>query len=88
MSDWQPMETAPKDGSFILIADIGRQSLSYTITRYRGGWANKVGYDGIPIAFDEGTRWQPLPLQVGEVREWLRGVERELATGRWWDEAA
>ncbi len=76
MSAWQPMETAPKDGSYILIADIGRQSLSYTVTKYRDGWLVKDGWDGMPIAFDEGTRWQPLP--VGEVREWLRGVEREL----------
>ena len=82
MSEWQPMETAPKDGSYILIADIGRQSLSYTVTKYRDGWLNKVGWDGMPIAFDEGTRWQP--LRVGEAREWLRGVERELATGKAW----
>ena len=77
MSAWQPMETAPRDGSFILIAELGRRSLSYTITRIMPGETVVQGWDGGLIDLDTAARWQPLPAVVDTV-EWLRGIEREL----------
>lgn len=72
MSGWQPIETAPKDGSYILAIvqesddrHMGRQAGRMFCIRYEsfgerfGGWAVYPGYGGaLDNAF---SHWMPLP---------------------------
>jgi hypothetical protein len=61
MTDWQPIETAPKDGMQILIYDplCGIQQVGFDIT------GSKMGLTDAWIADDGGTylptHWMPLP---------------------------
>lgn len=60
MSEWQPIETAPKDGSNILafFPDLGQMVASYNKhddVNNAGGWA--VGFDNYG---DPPTHWKPL----------------------------
>ncbi|CAB4140908.1 hypothetical protein UFOVP399_15 [uncultured Caudovirales phage] len=70
--EWQPIETAPRDGRYILaiVAEMddyhmGRQAGRMFCIRYEnfgdryGGWAVYPGYGGAPSSFF--THWQPLP---------------------------
>jgi hypothetical protein len=65
MTEWQPIETAPKDGTRILF-------LAYGDTVYLGQWSDHWGsfepeYSEVPM-FNEPdddrdvTHWMPLPL--------------------------
>lgn len=62
MSDWQPIETAPKDGTPVLLW-VG--SL-WTTGRWSGwNWEvleTGIGYESDPVLPDDPTHWQPLPL--------------------------
>jgi hypothetical protein len=67
MTDWQPIETAPKDGTHILIYDAyGECSVVYWFTYDNGndcGWT----YDG-GDRFDP-SHWMPLPDPPKETNE-------------------
>ena len=58
MSGWQPIETAPKDGTVVLL--LGRSG------RHADGFFEPKAYNGIgvwvwPYVHAEPTHWQPLP---------------------------
>lgn len=56
MTDWQPIETAPKDGTRIIVATTGR----YWYEKHKDGWmiANCDEEYGMYV---EATHWMPLP---------------------------
>ena len=54
--EWQPIETAPRDGSWVLVHE--RQEVPMVARWYLGGWQNEDGYE--PAECDI-THWQPLP---------------------------
>ncbi len=61
MSEWQPIETAPKDGTRVMLFRAGRKiclggyvTPSWALTLE--GWKNSHGN------FFEPTHWMPLPL--------------------------
>lgn len=59
---WQPIETAPKDGTDILVADSGRQGVemvSWKGGAKKGGWHTEDGRASYTTDFF--THWQPLP---------------------------
>lgn len=53
---WQPIESAPKDGSDILISGVGSRRWIDVGRWYKGGWRND-GFGTISGV----THWQPLP---------------------------
>lgn len=60
---WQPIESAPKDGTEILIAYDGSVSIAFFHTGY-DNWRdeNGVKLDWDPDWFDQNvTHWMPLP---------------------------
>ena len=76
MSEWQPIETAPKDGRFLLLhVPEGLESGVITIGAYwkeeersengrfsKGHWDGWRGMDAdIISSYCEPTYWQPLP---------------------------
>lgn len=79
MSEWQPIETAPKDGRFILLWDanssftVGAQDRicatgAWIIDPYHGSGAWQVGRDDdeyAPSRFDSPSHWMPLPEAPG-----------------------
>ena len=55
---WQPIETAPKDGSFILLATPKGRIAD-------GFWSPVYGVWSWPYVMVEPTRWRPLPELPG-----------------------
>jgi Protein of unknown function (DUF551) len=72
MSEWQPIESAPKDGSEILLAVGGGQRM--VVGFYIGDLRPEFPWQGLDVvAFGRNaiTHWMPLPeppAQVGEAR--------------------
>jgi hypothetical protein len=66
VSEWQPIETALKDGTEILVWDenFGIRRVQWT-EFFSGGGFWDTGYasevDGDPIDANEATHWMPLP---------------------------
>jgi len=64
---WQPIETAPKDGSKIILARIGENEVGKNLGVWwacSGSWSEKYSrwWDGIePCGFNHPTHWMPLP---------------------------
>lgn len=68
MSEWQPIETALKDGSSLLLFAV---ELSYSDTpqMYVGRWSTTAWWGPAWVAYEEGsdteylepTHWMPLP---------------------------
>jgi len=61
---WKPIETAPQDGTFVLLYDDGykHSSNSYLIAQFDGGvWWGKKTNSGRAIIWQEATHWMPLP---------------------------
>lgn len=64
---WQPMETAPLDGSVVLLFLPGSALCEFTVAEYRdddadypgGAWWEAVGEPGYPIDL-EPSHWAPL----------------------------
>ena len=76
MSDWKPIETAPKDGRFMLLhVPDGLESGVVTVGSYwkadgrtengrfaLGSWSGWLGMDAdVQSSWCEPTHWQPLP---------------------------
>lgn len=59
-SEWQPIETAPKDGIDILVSNGERTSVAYYDRRW---WI--VSWTVEFLNFDP-TNWMPLPLPPGD----------------------
>lgn len=65
MSEWQPIETAPKDGRRILVSEanyvdsIGCAYWSYSKEWKEEGWYSSACCDDITMFFP--THWMPLP---------------------------
>ncbi|WP_141057057.1 hypothetical protein [Stenotrophomonas rhizophila] len=59
---WQPIETAPRDGRWIMLGKPGHDEvlLAYW-DRLRGAWWGQGGGDGQWKKWQEATSWQPLP---------------------------
>lgn len=76
MSDWQPIETAPKDGTSVLI--YGGNPLGPLIAR---SWGGSVWSDGSFPGVTDPTHWQPLPeppedgMTKRSADEWLAQPE-------------
>lgn len=63
MSEWQPIETAPKDGSFIQLYDnrFKHSHASYLMAQYDGGiWWGQRTKSGKAIIWREATHWKHL----------------------------
>jgi hypothetical protein len=60
--EWQAIETAPKDGTFILLLDENQPSAVYLIARWRlDCWRGQRTLSGKSIIWGEATHWMPLP---------------------------
>lgn len=73
MSEWQPIETAPKDGTEIIVWDGGRADMvrwqDYEFQNSGASWCmargdtaheGYVGYYGVHMV-ENPTHWMPLP---------------------------
>lgn len=63
---WQPIETAPKDGEWVIIYDdqYRHSHASYLISHWHGSlkvWAGRSNSQGRFATWDEATHWMPLP---------------------------
>jgi hypothetical protein len=71
---WQPIETAPRDGTAVLLTDgfdvaVARwedtgmrfQNLAWVVSRYIDGEYNST------VDFDDPTHWMPLPPKPSSV---------------------
>ena len=54
MSEWKPIETAPKDGSRLLLRSPGGKTAD-------GSWGVKYGVWSWPYVMVEPAHWMPLP---------------------------
>lgn len=76
MSEWQPIATAPKDGTAILAWHPDWQDEPLSL-RWHGHW-HKWILNGVLLDlgdWGEPTHWMPLPPPPS----WLRGKESNLA---------
>ncbi len=66
MNDWKPIETAPKDGTDILLEVIGWAGSKYIATVF---WDESTWVDngkGFGLAGSPGDWWMPLPEAPNE----------------------
>lgn len=67
MTEWQPIETAPKDGRFVFLGDNKPENgaPAYGIGRFAGGaWHQMCTPDWMWVGQHEPTHWAPLtPLE-------------------------
>ena len=61
MGEWQPIETAPKDGSRVLTYSLGLVGTGRYITKF-GSYSDRMFWysDQLDRSY-EPTHWQPLP---------------------------
>lgn len=64
MSDWQPIETAPKDGTVILLGDNRYAKPAYLMAEWDRDyeyWMTKTSSRGHFQFWRDATHWMPLP---------------------------
>jgi hypothetical protein len=70
MNEWQPIETAPKDGSNIILANSGRVAFGKYLdnSKTRWPWEGWITPDGPwgGRATKPATHWMPLPPPPSE----------------------
>lgn len=64
--NWQPIDTAPKDGTWLLLFRPGKEGNRIAEARWRGNWMDKGSYEwgGNSWCYPENsqpTHWMPLP---------------------------
>ncbi len=60
MSEWQPIETAPKDGTAMLVHDEGAVFIA-VFDEDEGAWMDIAGAPGYQRVEPAPTHWMPLP---------------------------
>lgn len=104
MSEWQPIETAPKDGTKMILADLsdgGPVPSNIGVGAWEfvesNDWDEKPVWDWAAYAgtTEDPTHWMPLPdpPEVSRgLKEWpperLRALDRAVAQARGWTENA
>lgn len=69
MSEWEPIETAPKDGTHVLIYQTDVLAPNHYVAAYDDEWGNGEGWwvvcDGkvpdLPLRGPQPTHWMRLP---------------------------
>lgn len=65
MSEWRPIETAPKDGTWVLVCGNGWdvQMAWFALNRRinKAYWKNSLEWDDYDLADKHPTHWMPLP---------------------------
>lgn len=67
MADWQPIETAPQDGTRVLVGSFGRttkpglMAVDWYRTDARPSKHGYIGWGLFNKEFFPATHWQPLP---------------------------
>lgn len=56
--EWQPIETAPKDGTRVLVVEEGEYHVAWFVDAPGAGWVHAADDYNIVM---EPTHWQPLP---------------------------
>ena len=70
---WQPIETAPKDGTYVLGVRCGHLYVLHFDAR-------EQRWHGGPCPYDDVSHWHPLPRVPGEMlAEWHRGKPAPVA---------
>lgn len=57
---WRPIETAPKDGSYILVTN-GEPDGCFVVCWYDEGWCYEVHRHDGAVHMNTATHWMPLP---------------------------
>lgn len=76
MSDWQPIATAPKDGTVVLLANDAHPEMGVHAMAWKAEMGHWEGHQFTPgthgarfwdrDATNQPTHWQPLPLDAAE----------------------
>lgn len=69
---WQPIDTAPEDGSHVLVTDGATQRVAWFDIC---GWTWYQKYGGISMVMLHPTHWMPLPeLPAARARQMREGA--------------
>ncbi len=69
--EWQPIETAPKNGSHALLTHIGISEVMIVGLWQEGRWCD--AYNGCPIILQP-THWMNLPAPPGDAPNQIRST--------------
>jgi hypothetical protein len=61
MSEWQPIETAPKDGTDIIVSDSGELVSVAFFCEDTEMWFDSMNHNGYDHTVRNPTHWMPLP---------------------------
>lgn len=62
---WQPIETAPKDGSNIIVAEGLHVSIAFW-DEQKSMWLDAINHDGYEHVPRNPTKWMPFPSALSE----------------------
>ncbi len=69
MSDWRPIETAPKDGTVVLVRCGSRSDHCHLVTYVDGAWMERSGAYILPKDGEGSpTHWSPVPTVLERAR--------------------
>lgn len=76
-AEWQPIETAPKDGSAVILYDdrFAHSPSSYLMASWHAPlkvWAARPNSKGRFTLWHDATHWQPLPAPPTAIKETIR----------------
>lgn len=59
--EWQPIESAPRDGSLVLLTDADCDPCHLIAQWNRGAWWGEKTRSGRALVWETATHWMPLP---------------------------